>query len=149
MDKRFIILKIESTSAPVGGMGVAALGMCTVEVAQDATFLDAAYHLLDCDLVDVLTVMIKGKKVDVWFDQEFLAKGAMPMQTSLVFTSASGHEVPVFGKVLLAGSDDNGGTVSVDVSSEEIRDAIDEKQIRVGHLKKIVRPDGQLGILIS
>lgn len=149
MGKQFIILNIDSTSGTVAGMGVATLGMATVEVPQEVSFLDSAYQLLDCDLVDVLPVMINGQKVDVWFDQDFLANGAMPVHTSLVFNSLNGHEVPVFGPVLLAGSGDDGDAVSVGVTSEEIRGAIDEQKIRVGHMKKIVRPDGNLGIWFS
>ena len=124
MAKRFIILKIDNVSVPVGGMGTATLGMSTVEVPQNAPFLEAAYQLLGCEMVDVLPVLINGKKVDVWFDQDFLAKGTMPMQTSLVFTNIGGNEVPIFGKVLLAGTDDEGGTLSVGVSSDETRHAI-------------------------
>lgn len=88
----------------------------TVKEIDKENSLQAMYHLLHCDLVDVREITViddeTGKKYiyDIWFDEEFLLK-SRPVATFLLGNLANRESCyPICGSWLIAKHDKEGAT---------------------------------------
>lgn len=77
--------------------------------------LHAMYKYLDCDMVDVAAFTVKGRKYDVWFDDEYMLRAGAKVPTFLLVDSLT----PIMGNILFAKSDEDGKMVGLD--EEDIR----------------------------
>lgn len=101
------------------------LAIKRISMLSDSNFLDVAYDHIGCKVVEVLQVEICGKIVDAWCDEEFLINHEdAQSKPQLVFKSRSGVEIGLQGKVLLAGCDEEGETVSVPLTNAEFSEAV-------------------------
>ena len=100
------------------------LAVKRISMVSESNFLNVAYDNIGCKTVEVLQVEIGGKIVDAWCDEEFLMNQDAQSKPQLVFKSWNGMEIGLQGKVLLAGCDEEGDTVSVPLTDGEFSAAV-------------------------
>ena len=98
-----------------------------------ADSLEAWYQAIDCRTVDIVTVLLDEQVIDIVVDDEGLMKpNNAPQDTILgyVITDDMGYEFPLAGVIVLAGSNDEGETISCPLTPEQITQLIEDDRIR-------------------
>ena len=124
---QFLLLTVESEATEII--------VQQVEILECTNFLVAAYGFIECKTVRCQQVVLAGKVVDAWFDEDFLVKEADDTFCT-VFKGTSGQDVQLFGRILLAGCSPEGEAVSLPLNDTEILSIFMNGEIRLA--KKLI-----------
>ena len=94
----------------IDGTPVVSMGMRTISKED---FLQQAYKIIDCDLVDVREFECNGKYYDAWFDEEFLFSGKPLIATLLLGDLKQNAFDLICGSIIIAHSDEEGATCGI------------------------------------
>lgn len=114
-NKDMMVYVIEQDMA--GDVPSVSMGIRTIPKDE---FLENAYKIIDCHLVDVREFECNGKYYDAWFDEEFLFSGK-PLVPTLILGELKPNAFDLIcGSIIIAHSDEEGATCGI--TPEEAND---------------------------
>lgn len=133
---KFLSIKIEPKNSELSGIVEVDITVQAFELSDHESFADSLYKEIGTQNFDVKQIQFGEQLFDVWHD-DYYNPQQFDKQFGLAFDVGDGNFMPIFGSIVIAGCDEDGGPISSPITAEMFAVFINDGKVRFITTKEV------------